>query len=157
MFQGSFSMILFFGIISHDSSTIFHDYLFRITSHDSRIISHDYLFSDHSHDSRILFKDNFPWFRYIFQYLFGYFPICLGFISHMSGVKPLYPLTPIPYGGPYTRRGSEIFFLFLKIRFWDELGPYGRWGAVKHVKIKFISMRAFLVSKKNLVFDPRRP
>ena len=40
------------------------------------------------------------------------------------------------------------FFLFLKIRFWDELGPYGRWGAVQHVKIKFISIRAFLVSKK---------
>ncbi len=40
------------------------------------------------------------------------------------------------------------FVLFLKIRFWDELGPYGRWGAVKHVKIKFISIRVFLVSKK---------
>ena len=57
----------------------------------------------------------------------------------------------------YSRRGSKIFFVFLKIRFWDELGPYGRWGAVQHVKIKFISIRVFLVSKKSLVFDPGRP
>ena len=51
----------------------------------------------------------------------------------------------------------RYFFLFVKIRFWYELGPYGRWGAVQHVKIKFISMRVFLVSKKSLVFDPLRP
>ena len=34
-------------------------------------------------------------------YVHGYISICLGLNPHMSGVKPLYPLTPIPYGGPY--------------------------------------------------------
>ena len=40
--------------------------------------------------------------------IFPYIPICQGFIFicqglnfYMSGVKSLYPLTPIPYGGPY--------------------------------------------------------
>jgi len=32
-------------------------------------------------------------------YVRGEFPICPGFSLQMSGVKPLYPLTPIPYMG----------------------------------------------------------
>ena len=59
-----------------------------------------------------------------------------------------------PWAQMNTNLGAALryFFLFLKIRFWDELGPYGRWGAVQHVKIKFISILVFLISKKKLGF-----
>ena len=49
----------------------------------------------------------FPMILGYFTMILGYFPICLGFISHMYGVKPLYPLTPIPTMGAVAYPVSE--------------------------------------------------
>ena len=64
-------------------------YFFYICSHISHMFPH---ISNAFHIIPIYFQ--------MFLIYVHIFPICQGLNPHMSGVKPLYPLTPIPYGGP---------------------------------------------------------